>query len=95
MGADGAAVTFVHQPDLDTGHVRPILHKRSDELLKQLLQRLLVSDVQKQLRGQIGINPVFIDQFHKGEPIRKRVVYTTYIRRKFVRSIFRPALKNR
>ena len=59
LGTNGAEVSFINQPDLDACHVRlTMLHGAEDELLQQMLHRLLMSDIQEQVRGEIRIEPI-------------------------------------
>ena len=54
-----AAVSFINQPELDAGHVRlSLLHGTQEELLQQVLHRLLMGDIQEQVRGEIRIEPI-------------------------------------
>ena len=39
-------------------------HSMGDELLKELFERLLVGDVQKQLNGKVWVEPVGTRVFH-------------------------------
>ncbi len=67
LGTNGAEVSFINQPDLDAGQVRPrLLHRTADELVQQVLHRLLMSDIQEQVRGEIRIEPIVTIWFHDG-----------------------------
>ena len=56
LGTNGAEVSFINQPDLEAGHIRVrALHRTQDELLQEVLHRLLVSNIQEQMRGEIRI----------------------------------------
>ena len=43
-----------------------MLHGAEDELLQQMLHRLLMSDIQEQVRGEIRIEPIVTIWFHDG-----------------------------
>ena len=59
LGTNGAEVSFFNQPDLEAGQVLlTMLLRTKDELLQQVLHRLLVGDVQEQVRGVIRIESV-------------------------------------
>ena len=56
LGTNGAEISFINQPELDAGHVRlTMLHGTEEELLQQVLHRLLMGDIQEQMRGEIRI----------------------------------------
>ena len=56
LWTNGAEVSFLNQPELAAGQVRlTVLLRTKDELLQQVLHRLLVGDVQEQVRGVIRI----------------------------------------
>src|SRR6266404_4238260 len=53
------------RPDLDAGHVRlTLLHGTEEELLQQVLHRLLMGDIQQQMHGEIRIEPIITIRFH-------------------------------
>jgi hypothetical protein len=51
-----AAVSLIDKPNLDAHHIRSA-QSAADELLQQVIHRLLVGDIQEQLRGIIGVKP--------------------------------------
>jgi hypothetical protein len=61
--AGRAQVAFVNQPDLGARKVGP-RHRMADQLLQEMLHRLLVSNVQEYLRGQVRVEPTVIGWFH-------------------------------
>ena len=65
LGTNGAEVSFLNQPDLDTGQVRPrTLHGAADEPLQQMIHGLLMRDIHEQLHGAIRIESAITIWFH-------------------------------
>jgi hypothetical protein len=56
VGALGAKVALVNQPDLNTGYAGPF-HRAVDHLLQQMLHRMLVGDFQKHSHRAVWIEP--------------------------------------
>ena len=54
LGTNGAEVSFINQPDLDASRLRAF-HRAENEFLQQALHRLLVGNIQEQVRGEIRI----------------------------------------
>jgi hypothetical protein len=54
LGAKGTEVAFINQPDLNAGQVGA-RHHAADKLMQQMLYRLLMGNIQKQLGGKIRI----------------------------------------
>ena len=69
----GAAVAFVNQPHLGTSDVSSF-HAAVNEFLQQCFQRLLVGNIQQQLRRMIRVEPIVTDGFHNGSSLRQETI---------------------
>jgi hypothetical protein len=67
--AGGAKVAFVNQPNLAARDVGS-LDGPVDEFLQELLHRLLVSDIQQQVRSIVRVEPTITGWFHDGQYCR-------------------------
>ena len=54
LGTNRAKVSLINQPDLEAGQIGAP-HHTADELVQELLHRLLVGNLQEQISGEIRI----------------------------------------